>query len=1402
MTTLKKLRRESHFLPGCITAVLLIIGSLQYTHAQTISGNVINGSNWEDQYPQLNPPGDGNSFGYLRVGLWNADSQVEGPPVYMMTLDSGAMPLSHASYTYLLGTNLPDGSYDVVGWIDADEDGGYDFGEPRNLPAVAIIFQSDSVVAFNVTVVDDSDDDGMPDWWEVHWFHNLERNDDDDDDGDGLTNLKEFQIHDTLTNMFLINPANWDTDFDGMDDKWEYDHYVKSLQFGLNPTDYNPIEDIDGDGLSSWQEYCGVDGYPVMLFDAVIDGIIIKGKENIVEADDLNPLDVDTDFDLLLDSFEAAWYDITSEYVTNRIDPREGISSNMPSSSSSVDLGIATADSDKDGMSNYREQCLLMELRESGSNSFKWVWQEQTPFPYDDYYTDFDEHIRICLMQEWWYTNEPEKIQYPLDLNLNMFLTVTYLTNRTELRNEEWTDPTENTSYLIIDEDIPPGHDTDEDWLPDGWEVQFNLDPRDDGLSNPTNLWSNGAFGDPDGDGILNWDEYLGQDGVRYTTFQYINGNGDESNPYQYNWRPDSTYKWRWMPTNAPHQGMVDPRVGLGINRDETLGSALPTTSLGTDSGYDSDDDAIPDDQEIHPYLNPLNTNAVASSPVHSCSPFIPKSILITDPSGILIPDPEPASAEGFRPAGTRDDLQRKDWTIECQVKLVNTNVNGDLFRFTTQLGPVSRTVYKLSLQNGQPVLLSQNSNGSEFTITGNTLPTNRWIHLAGSWDHGNNSLSLYMQGVLYQQKAVFGECASALMFPATNTLALAVSPDSTFVNNLYLDEVRIWGMARSSELISEYANQLVIPALGDDMWIDDDTYVYTNQLRAFFHRSVDADAIMINGGSLFEGELGVYLDNVKVSFKIVPDTEKGTYVDGEDLWIDDGDNVFMADRDILLKNGGDLYEGELGANLAKLWDNQNAAQAVFADKDGNGVFNHGSLLAYYRFDDGGETAEDFAHPAQKSVLGVAREYYSFGDRGYALPTNNFQWVTNDAAPVLGVDAKGADDSDFDGMPDAWEIVMHLDPYDDGTGQETGDGLKNGPFGPRGDPDNDGLLNIYEFWGETNPRDYDTNGDGIPDSQEDLDGDGVVNNTEQSLGSRPDNMDTDDDGITDNEEQAGSTNPADPTDPHISKAMVFGGDATDYLEVPISVDQRMVDWTLEAWVYPADGTNGEGVIVKRVVQALGGGNEAINYILGLDSTGPNSLNIYAGYVLPNGDEYILTGGTIATGDWTHIGASYDNLTATLTLYTNGQEMTSSSSFYPEPPINGKGGETFLRIGENFRGKIDEVRIWDTVRTPNEVEEYYLEYIPYHENGLVHYFSFDDGEATTDTFPFGPYHQPHGAQDFTYEEDWNVQWRHAAITHGNVTFDTNSVAITPPPSIRVIILPTGSHLRRCPVVAGW
>jgi parallel beta-helix repeat protein len=147
----------------------------------------------------------------------------------------------------------------------------------------------------------------------------------------------------------------------------------------------------------------------------------------------------------------------------------------------------------------------------------------------------------------------------------------------------------------------------------------------------------------------------------------------------------------------------------------------------------------------------------------------------------------------------------------------------------------------------------------------------------------------------------------------------------------------------------------------------------------------------------------------------------------------------------------------------------------------------------------------------------------------------------HDSLPNLGEHDAGTDpsdpDSDDDGLPDGWEVDSGLDP------------LVNDAAG---DPDGDGLLNLYEyslvsnslwsavytnvsgapasFWfglpGSTDPLQSDSDGDGLSDLFEI-----TINATNNFFFTNPNNADTDDDGLLDGWEVDHGSNPTVPALP-------------------------------------------------------------------------------------------------------------------------------------------------------------------------------------------------------------------------------------------------------------------------------
>jgi len=131
----------------------------------------------------------------------------------------------------------------------------------------------------------------------------------------------------------------------------------------------------------------------------------------------------------------------------------------------------------------------------------------------------------------------------------------------------------------------------------------------------------------------------------------------------------------------------------------------------------------------------------------------------------------------------------------------------------------------------------------------------------------------------------------------------------------------------------------------------------------------------------------------------------------------------------------------------------------------------------------------------------------------------------------------GGVDSDQDGIPDAIEILMGLDPNNpDSDGSGVLDGDK--------DPDGDGLPTRWELLYGYDPLKADTDGNGVRDGDEDPDFDGLTNLQEYHYGTNPLLADTDGDGWDDATEIATGT---DPLDPRAGPAIIVSSPAIAYL---------------------------------------------------------------------------------------------------------------------------------------------------------------------------------------------------------------------------------------------------------------
>ncbi|MDO6424905.1 SPRY domain-containing protein, partial [Saccharophagus degradans] len=102
-------------------------------------------------------------------------------------------------------------------------------------------FQYQPPAGFGPSQIEDWDDDGLSDRWEIHYFGDSSHNGNDDIDGDGISNAQEMVLNLDPTDGVI------DSDSDGMIDSWEL-QYFSSLGAAAN-------DDSDLDGLSNLEEF-------------------------------------------------------------------------------------------------------------------------------------------------------------------------------------------------------------------------------------------------------------------------------------------------------------------------------------------------------------------------------------------------------------------------------------------------------------------------------------------------------------------------------------------------------------------------------------------------------------------------------------------------------------------------------------------------------------------------------------------------------------------------------------------------------------------------------------------------------------------------------------------------------------------------------------------------------------------------------------------------------------------------------------------------------------------------------------------------------------------------------------------------------------------------------------------
>ncbi|WP_299456674.1 LamG-like jellyroll fold domain-containing protein [uncultured Microscilla sp.] len=105
--------------------------------------------------------------------------------------------------------------------------------------------------------------------------------------------------------------------------------------------------------------------------------------------------------------------------------------------------------------------------------------------------------------------------------------------------------------------------------------------------------------------------------------------------------------------------------------------------------------------------------------------------------------------------------------------------------------------------------------------------------------------------------------------------------------------------------------------------------------------------------------------------------------------------------------------------------------------------------------------------------------------------------------------------------------------------------------------------------------------------------------------------------------------------------------------------------------------------------------------------------------------------TLSAAEWTHVAVSYNGATGAASVYINGQNPVQVNQAAIDPS-----NALALRIGANmagtnfFQGFIDEVRLWNTVRSQDQIREAMHLTLRGSETGIVSYYQFN-GDSNDD-----------------------------------------------------------------------
>jgi len=189
------------------------------------------------------------------------------------------------------------------------------------------------------------------------------------------------------------------------------------------------------------------------------------------------------------------------------------------------------------------------------------------------------------------------------------------------------------------------------------------------------------------------------------------------------------------------------------------------------------------------------------------------------------------------------------------------------------------------------------------------------------------------------------------------------------------------------------------------------------------------------------------------------------------------------------------------------------------------------------------------------------------------------------------------------------------------------------------------------------------------------------------------------------------------------------------------------DHSIEAWIKPESLSN--AVIVAKAGNSV---NSGYSFLIQSDGS---LVGRY--YDSPSGNTSSANSSTsvITTGEWQHIAMTADVSSGNVKIYLNGVELTPASTTTAATSVYDNSDAFTIGSnpagGDNYDGKIEHVRVWNGIRTEQEIRQYMFQEPATDEAGLVSWWKFDNDY--TDETSNGNDLTASGSPSFSTDVQW-------------------------------------------------